>query len=119
MFLSIFFIEFLCQKGIIKTMAINRDDIFHFEYFDYGERFHGSYRGMRYAIAREPLEKVVQKSPEEKAEGSIRLSVWPEPFAFDKTPPEQIIHEDFPYSEEGVRMAVDRLNELWERDYAS
>lgn len=99
-------------------MAIVRTDIFSFRYFDYGEAFHGSYRGMRYRIGREPLEKVFGKSEEEKAQGNIRVYVWPEPFSFDKTSDEKKIFSDFEYSDEGVEAAIEFLNSTWESDYA-
>ena len=99
-------------------MGIVRTDIFTFRYFDYGEAFHGSYRGMRYMIGREPLEWVFGKSEEEKAEGSIRVYIWPEPFAFDQTDDDKKTFKDFPYSEDGVVMAIDYLNEVWEEEYA-
>ena len=94
-------------------MAITRKDIFSFQFFDYGERFSGSYRGMRYRLGREPLEKVVQKPLEEKEKGSIRACTWSEPYSFDNTPEEDKHYRDFPYSEEGVEKAVEWLNEEW------
>lgn len=96
---------------------IERNDIFTFRYFDYGENFHGSYRGMRYQIGRWPLEKMFGKSEEEKMSGKLRVYVWPEPFSFDKTPDEKKQYEEFPYSEEGVLGAVDYLNAVWEKEY--
>lgn len=99
-------------------MAIVRTDIFSFPYFSYGEAFHGSYRGMRYRVAREPLEWVFGKSAEEKANGNIRAYVWPEPLSFDKTADDQKEYKDFTFSEEGVLEAVDYLNSVWESRYA-
>lgn len=99
-------------------MAIIRTDIFTFRYFDYGKAFYGSYRGMRYRIAREPLEWVFSKSEEEKAAGNIRAYVWPEPYAFEITEDDKKEFKDFPYSEKGVMEAVDYLNSVWEQSYA-
>lgn len=99
-------------------MAIERKSIFTFRYFDYGEAFHGSYRGMRYRIAREPLENVVFKKEDEKGNPTIRVYHWKEPFAFDKTSEEDKSVKDFPYSEEGVCEAIDYLNGVWEEIYA-
>ena len=60
--------------------------------------FTGSDSGLRYRIA---LEK------EKDAEGNVssqylRVWAWPEPFAFSKTPDEQKVQADFPFSEEGL-----------------
>lgn len=98
-------------------MAIVRTDIFTFKYFDYGENFHGSYRGMRYLIGRDPLMNVVFASEEDKAGAKLKAVVWPEPFAYDKTPDEQKKSEEFEYSEEGVAAAIDWLNGVWESEY--
>lgn len=95
-------------------MAIKREDVFVFNYFNYGEAFHGSYKGMRYRIAREPL----VKSRNAEGEGQLRVYSWPEPFAFDKTPEEQLVFKDFEFSEEGVCQAIEYLNGLWEESYA-
>ncbi len=98
-------------------MAIVRTDIFTFKYFDYGEAFHGSYRGMRYQVGRDPLMNVVFSSEEDKAGAKLRATVWPEPFAFEKTPEEKKKSEEFEYSEAGVAAAVDWLNSMWESEY--
>lgn len=94
-------------------MAIERNDIFTFRFFDYGEYFNGSYRGMRYRLGREPLENVSFSSKEDKEKGSIRAFVWPEPMSFDNTPEEKKHLMDFPYSEEGVCSAIEWLNKEW------
>ena len=98
-------------------MSIIRTDIFTFRYFAYGEAFHGSYRGMRYMIGRDPLEMVVFKSKEEQENAVIRACVWPEPFSYDKTPEENKEYKEFEYSEAGVSSAIDWLNETWEKEY--
>lgn len=95
-------------------MAIERKEIFTFRYFEYGEAFHGSYQGMRYQVARNPLVRVFGKSEEEKADGTIEAVVWPEPFCYDKTPEEKKIRKEFSFSETGVDMAVEWLNEQYE-----
>jgi len=99
-------------------MAIKRNDVFTFKYFEYGEMFHGSYRGMRYQLGRDPLEVVWFKSPQEKAEGRIKAWVWPEPLAFDKTDDDKKIDKEFEFSEKGVSSAVDWINEMWEEHYS-
>ena len=39
-------------------MAIELKDFFAFTHYEYGEAYFGSYKGMRYRLAREPLENV-------------------------------------------------------------
>ena len=53
-------------------MAIERNDIHHFNYFLYGEAFYGSYKGLRYRLGTEPLDNIFFKKPEER-EGYIQL----------------------------------------------
>ena len=52
-----------------------------------------SFQGMRY--------RVEQFSGNEDT-NTLRASVWPEPFAFDKTPEEYKIYREFPYEESGL-----------------
>lgn len=99
-------------------MAIERKDVFTFKYFEYGEIFHGSYRGMRYQLWRDPLEKVWFLSEEKKQEGHIKACIWPEPFSFEKTDEDKKQYTEYPFTEKGVREAIDWLNECWEKQYA-
>lgn len=99
-------------------MAIERKDIFTFQYFDYGEAFHGSYQGMRFRIGREPLVRVFGKSDEVRLDGTIRVYLWAEPKSFDNTSSEDMEMQDFSYSEEGVIEAIKWMNERWEETYA-
>ena len=39
-------------------MAIERKEFFNLMHYEYGEAYFGSYKGMRYRLAREPLENV-------------------------------------------------------------
>jgi hypothetical protein len=68
------------------------------------EAFTGSWRGMRYRIAKE-----------ESEEGAcLKAACWPEPFNFEKTPEEKKIYEKFAFSEEGLCRAADWLNEKYQ-----
>lgn len=98
-------------------MSISRSDIFTFKYFEYGEIFHGSYRGMRYQLGREPLETVWFMPKEKKEEGTIKACIWPEPLSFECTEEEKKKYKEFEFSEAGVNQAVDWFNQVWEEEY--
>lgn len=91
---------------------IQRSDIHHFQYFDYGEAFYGSKDGLRYRIGIEPLENVFYKKPEEKAQHKIRAYAWSEPDNFSTA--ENKVSADFEYSEDGVIAAVEWINGQYE-----
>lgn len=94
-------------------MSVVREDIFTLRYFDYGEAFTGSSDNLRYRIAREPLENIAF-TPEKKAEGKLRATVYPEPYSYEKTPDEQKAVRDFEHSEEGLCEAINWINEMIE-----
>lgn len=77
---------------------IQRIDLFHLPFYQ-KEAFTGSDRGLRFWIGRTEL---AADGDEEKKEMVLRVTLWPEPFARDKTPKEQKINRDFPFSEEGL-----------------
>lgn len=94
---------------------IVREDILSMEYLKKTE-YTGCHQGMRYR-----MEGVA--SEEGKA---LKVTVWPEPLNFFKTPEEQKQSEVFSFDEDGVTDAVawmnDRLfaeKEKWERGYDS
>lgn len=68
------------------------------------EEYSGSMEGMRYL-----LKKV--KSGEEDV---IRVTVWPEPLGFARTPEGQKTSMEVPLTKEGVEQAADWLNEQYE-----
>lgn len=65
------------------------------------EPFTGSETGMRYRF--------------EKVEDLLKTSVYPEPFAFDKTDPEKITTKDFEFSNDGYDQAIAWINEEFEK----
>lgn len=91
---------------------IVREDILSMEYLKKSD-YTGCHQGMRYRL--------------EGADGPdsgrvLRVTVWPEPFNFFKTPQEQKISKEFPFKEEGVVEAISWMNgqllenrERWER----
>lgn len=67
------------------------------------EDYTGSMDGMRYRLVKE----------EEEEQKFIRVTAWPEPFCFDKTPEEQKTSIRVAFSEEGKEEAADWLNRQW------
>ncbi len=87
---------------------IQRSDILSMEYLKKTE-FTGCHQGMRYR-----LEQVAGEEGKQ-----LKVTVWPEPFNFVKTPEEQKTSAYFSFDEDGVTDAVawmnDRLFEEKER----
>lgn len=79
------------------------------------ERFTGSYKGMRYR-----MEKAEREAKEEEAadgggkETVLRVTWWPEPYAFSATPDEQKTWKEFPFTEDGIVSGVEWLNEQYD-----
>ncbi len=103
-------------------MAISIKDLFSLTHYEYGEAYFGSYRGMRFRIAREPLENVHFTPADKRGEATLRVAVWPEPESYRAAPEESKTIRDFPVTEEGLQQAADYLNEyhdshpeLWPR----
>ncbi|MBR0172923.1 MAG: hypothetical protein IJQ21_09040 [Lachnospiraceae bacterium] len=91
--------------------TIGRASLWGLSHYLYGEAYFGSCRGMRYRVAREPLENVSREGMDKAAEGMLMASVWPEPYAYAKTDRSLIRDERFPFSEEGMDALCAWLNE--------
>lgn len=91
----------------IKTL-IQRDDILSMEYLKKTE-FTGCHQGMRYR-----LEGIADAEGTAIENGGKKLlcTVWPEPFAFSKTPEEKKETAEFPFGEDGVAEAICWMNEM-------
>ena len=74
------------------------------------EPFTGSWKGMRYR-----MEKFEQPSTEDSESPVTLLKVtnWPQPFCFDKTPDSEKQSTTFEFSKEGIEQAVNWLNESY------
>lgn len=83
---------------------IENSDILSLNYYKSGQPFSGSFRGMRYRI-----EKL-------KDESLLKVSVWPEPFSYEKTDEELKKAESFDFSEDGKAEAVAWLNRIYEQE---
>lgn len=97
---------------------IKDTDLLNIGYYEYGQPFYGSHKGMRYRLAREPLENVRYIPADKRGEASLRAYIWREPYSFDKTEEELKEFKDFEYSKEGLLSAIKWLNEKYESDYS-
>lgn len=64
------------------------------------ENLTGSYQGMRYLF--------------QKKEDELVLTIWPEPYCFEKTPDEKKTVNKFEFTEEGKLKAIDWMNEQYQ-----
>lgn len=69
------------------------------------EDFTGSYKGMRFMLHKEMIED----------ERKLKAYVWSEPFSFSATPDEDKISEIFDFNEDGLNLAIDWMNENYEK----
>ena len=68
------------------------------------EDFTGSHKGMRFMLHQETVEE----------EKKLKVYIWSEPFGFEATPDEEKIFKLFEFSEEGLSLAIDWMNENYE-----
>lgn len=86
---------------------VQRSDLFHLSFYK-KTHFTGSCEGMRYYITK------ASASDAEDAPDVLRATVYPEPYNFEHTPNEDKTSADFPFSEEGLDLACEWLNEQYE-----
>lgn len=84
---------------------IKREDILSMEFLKKTE-FTGCHQGMRYRLEGVQGENGI----------ILKVTVWPEPFNFLKTPDDQKTSAAFSFSEEGVEEAVKWMNSRLEAD---
>ena len=102
------------MRDMGDTPKIEETTFYHINYYLYGKAFKGSYQGMRFRLARNPLENVFFKPKEVQDAGTLMATVWPEPFSYENTDDEKKLTKEFSFSEEGKLAAVDWLNEQYE-----
>ena len=96
---------------VLGGKMIKDDDVLQIGFYEYGQCFTGSDTGMRYRIAREPLENVHFTPMDKRGEAHLKVTIWPEPFAYDKTAEELKEDKLFEYSQQGLLEAVAWLNQ--------
>jgi hypothetical protein len=95
-------------------MAIELQDFFNLTHYEYGEAYFGSCKGMRYRLAREPLENVHFTPPEKREPATLMATVWPEPYAYGMTEDSLKTSEHFEISQEGLEAAVAWIRQQYE-----
>lgn len=100
-----------CQVKERYTM-IQREDILSMEYLKKSE-YTACHQGMRYRL---------EGASDEEGTKKLKVTVWPEPFNFFRTPDEQKTSAMFEFSEDGVMDAIGWMNnrlfedkEKWDR----
>ena len=99
-------------------MAIELNTFFNLMHYEYGEAFFGSYKGMRYRLAREPLENVKFTPLDKRGPATLLATVWPEPYSYSQTDKALMTSEDFEVSQEGLEKAVEWFNKQYEERIA-
>lgn len=96
-------------------MAVSVKDLFPIAHYEYGEAYYGSDRGMRFRVAREPLENVHFTPVDKRGPATLNVTVWPEPDSYRSVPEEKKIRKDFPFTQEGLEQTAAYLNEIHDR----
>lgn len=86
---------------------IQRNDLFSIPFYD-KTCFSGSYRGMRFRLEKHTKEK----------ESVLLVTYWPGPYAYTATPDDKKKTNTFEYSEAGISLACDWLNQIYEENEA-
>jgi hypothetical protein len=100
---GIFYFTGKCRKENIMNTRKSLYDVKSF--YKKKAVLKASFEGMRYQVETFQLEG---------EDACLRVTVWPEPFSFEKTPEEQKTHEDFSFDEEGLDKVYDWLCTTYE-----
>lgn len=102
------------EKKIVK---IQNKDSYGITYYEHGQPYLGSHRGMRFRLARNPMEDVALKPQDQKGEAVFEAVVWPEPFCYEATSDDKKVTATFPFDTEGKEQMIAWLNEQYETRY--
>lgn len=102
------------EDTIIK---IKNKDSYGITWYEHAQPYLGSHRGMRFRIARNPMEDVALAPPEKKGDAVFEAIIWPEPFCFEATPEDKKTRKTFPFDIEGKEQMIAWLNEQYEKRY--
>ena len=95
---------------------INSRELYGFEHYLYGEPYLGSCEGMRFYLAREPLENVIHWDEEKRQSDDPKFlaRVWFTPLSYENTKEEDFITKEFSFDSEGFEEAVAWFNRMKE-----
>lgn len=96
---------------------IESKDSYGITYYEHGQAYLGSHRGMRFRLNRDPMEDVALTPADKKGEAVFSATIWPEPFCFEKTPDEQKTTKPFAFDMQGKEEMIAWLNEQYESRY--
>ncbi len=92
--------------GIIKdefiSKEVTRHDVLPLSFLK-KSAYTGSKRTLRYRM---------EKQEKEGGESVLRLSWWTGPFAYDRTPAEELRVSEHPFSDEGIGECIGELNRV-------
>ncbi len=97
-----------------QILLIENKDSYGITYYEHGQAYMGSHRGMRFRLAREPMEDVALLPEEKKGDAVFEATIWPEPFCYEMTPNEKKTTATFPFNMEGKEKMIAWLNEQYE-----
>lgn len=97
-----------------KIVKIENKDSYGITYYEHGQPYFGSHSGMRFRIARNPMDDVALAPPDKKGDAVFEATVWPEPFCFEVTADELKTTKTFPFDMDGKQQMTDWLNEQYE-----
>jgi hypothetical protein len=83
-----------------------RKDLYGILYYLYGEANYGSYQGLRFRVARNPLEHVFYVPEAKRGPATLQVICWKGPMNFASTPEEEKTVRDFEFSPEGIDQAA-------------
>lgn len=85
---------------------IKETDVFNINYYK-KEMFNGSYRKMRYRIAKK----------EEEDKKNLQVTIWPGPYNYDTTAEDLKQRSEFAFSNDGLKEAVAYLNQQYDASF--
>ncbi|MCR5671475.1 MAG: hypothetical protein K6G10_10755 [Butyrivibrio sp.] len=95
-------------------MEIDKSNFFNLSHYEYGEAYFGSHKGMRFRLAREPLENVKFTPIDKRGPATLMATVWPEPYSYANTDKALMTSENFDITEEGFEEAIQWINDQYE-----
>lgn len=93
-------------------MSVKVKDLFSITHFEYGEPYYGSFDGMRFRVAREPMENVHFIPVDKRGHATLHAQAWPEPFGYAAADPDTMLSHDADFTQEGLEQTVAWLNEV-------
>ena len=101
----------MMEKELPKIL--NKDS-YGLTWYEHAQPYFGSHRGMRFRIARDPMEDVALVPADKKGDAEFEVIIWPEPFSFEATAEDKKTSQKFPFTTEGKEEMIAWLNEQYE-----